>query len=88
MTDIAIVHVLKMTAIAGLKVAGPLLLAVLIVGTVVSLLQTVTQIQEQAIAFVAKLAAVVFLLLFLGPWMLQQLTGFTREMWAQIAVIH
>jgi flagellar biosynthetic protein FliQ len=84
MSDVAIVHVLRVMAVTGLKVAGPLLVAMLVVGTAVSLVQTITQIQEQAIAYVAKFAAVGLLLLLLGPWMLQELAGFTREMWAQV----
>ncbi len=84
MTDTQIVNVLKMMATTGLKVAGPILLAVLLVGTVVSLFQTITQIQEQAIVYVVKFAAVGVLLLLLGPWMLQELSGFVRELWARV----
>jgi flagellar biosynthetic protein FliQ len=83
-TDTSIVHVLRVMSITGLKVAGPLLLAMLVVGVVVSLFQTITQIQEQAVAYVAKFATVALLLLLLGPWMLQELASFTREMWAQV----
>ena len=45
----------------------------LIVGTIVSLLQTVTSIQEQTLSFVPKLLACAFCLWLMAPWMLQQL---------------
>ena len=84
MTDTEIVNILRTMSVAGLKVAGPILLLVLIVGTVVSLFQTITQIQEQAIVYVLKFAAVGVLLLFAGPWMLDQLSTFVIQLWDKI----
>jgi flagellar biosynthetic protein FliQ len=68
----------------GLLVAAPLLLAQLVVGVVVGLLQAVTQIQEQTIAFIAKLAAVAVVLTLAGPWMLGQVVEFARALIAGI----
>jgi flagellar biosynthetic protein FliQ len=84
MSDADIVHVLRMMCVAGLKVAGPVLLVVLVVGIGVSLIQTITQIQEQAVVYVLKFAAVGVLLLFSGPWMLNELSSFVRVLWARI----
>jgi flagellar biosynthetic protein FliQ len=84
MSDADIVHVLRMMCIAGLKVAGPVLLVVLVVGIGVSLIQTITQIQEQAVVYVLKFAAVGVLMLFSGPWMLNELSSFVRVLWARI----
>lgn len=58
----------------ALIIVGPLLLAELVVGIAVGLLQAVTQVQEQSISFVAKLVVVVAVLVAGGPWMLGQLT--------------
>jgi flagellar biosynthetic protein FliQ len=84
MDDLEIVHVLKLMAITGLKVAGPILLIVLAVGIIVSLIQTVTQIQEQAVVYVFKFAAVGVFMIIAGPWMLQVLTGFVHTLWARV----
>lgn len=84
MTDVEVVNVLKEMSIAGLKVGGPILLLILVVGTVISLIQTVTQVQEQAIVYVVKFAAVGALLLFAGPWMLDQLSSFFVLLWDRI----
>ena len=84
MTDTEVVNVLKEMSMAGLKVAGPILLVILVIGTVISLLQTITQIQEQAIVYVLKFAAVGALLLVAGPWMLDQLSTFIIMLWDRI----
>jgi flagellar biosynthesis protein FliQ len=66
------------------KVAMPMLGAGLCVGLLVSIFQAVTQIQEQTLAFIPKVLAMAAILLFLGPWMLNQLLGYTTDLWAGI----
>ena len=66
------------------KVAMPLLLAGLIVGLIVSVFQAVTQIQEQTLAFIPKVLALAAVLMVLGPWMLNQLLGYTADLWGGI----
>jgi flagellar biosynthetic protein FliQ len=68
----------------GLKVAGPLLLAALLVGVLVSVFQAVTQIQEQSLSLVPKIAAVAVVIVVLGPWMLGQLVSYTTELYNSI----
>ena len=65
-------EIIKLCLTTGLMVAAPIVLTALIVGTVVSLLQTVTSIQEQTLSFVPKLLACAFCLWLMAPWMLQQ----------------
>ena len=55
-------------------VAGPILAVALFVGLGVSLLQAVTQIQEQTLVFIPKVAAVVAVLFLLGPWMIDEIS--------------
>jgi flagellar biosynthetic protein FliQ len=84
MDDTQIVNVLRMMSVTGLRVAGPALLVVLVVGVVVSLIQTITQIQEQAVVYVLKFCAVGLLFLVAGPWMLNELSSFVHLLWARI----
>jgi flagellar biosynthetic protein FliQ len=84
MNDVQIVDVLRLMATTGAKVAGPILLAALVVGVIVSIFQTITQIQEQSVAFLLKLAAVVTVMVIGGPWMLGVLRSFILEIWAKI----
>jgi len=59
-----------------LVVVSPVLLVSLIVGLIISIFQTVTQINEQTVTFVSKIFAVFIALLFLGGWMLQKLMDY------------
>jgi flagellar biosynthetic protein FliQ len=68
----------------ALKVAGPLLLTALVVGVIVSVFQAVTQIQEQSLSLVPKIAAVAIVIVVLGPWMLGQLVSYTAELYNSI----
>ena len=66
-------EIIKLCLTTGLMVAAPIVMTALIVGTVVSLLQTVTSIQEQTLSFVPKLLACGLCLWLMAPWMLEQL---------------
>lgn len=59
--------------------AGPLLLAAMLVGIVVSVLQTVTQINESTLTFIPKIIAVVLVLFVMSPWMLETFKNYTTQ---------
>ena len=59
-----------------LIVAGPLMLIALAVGLAVSIFQATTSIQEQTLAFVPKIVAVLVGMVFFGRWMLSQTTSY------------
>ena len=61
----------------AIRISGPLLLLCMLVGVVVALLQAVTQIHEQSIAFVLKLLVVVLFVSLGGSWILSQLHDFS-----------
>jgi flagellar biosynthesis protein FliQ len=76
---------LATTAMAlAFKVALPMLGAGLVVGLIVSIFQAVTQIQEQTLSFIPKIVAMAAVLMLLGPWMLNQLLGYTADLWGGI----
>ena len=64
----------------ALVLAGPSLLISLLVGTLVSLVQAATQINEVTMTFIPKLLGIVLVILVLGSWMLQQLLIFTTDL--------
>jgi flagellar biosynthesis protein FliQ len=68
----------------GLKVAGPLLLAALLIGLIVSVFQAVTQIQEQSLTLIPKIAGIAVVIVLLGPWMLGQLVSYTAQLYTAI----
>jgi flagellar biosynthetic protein FliQ len=68
-----------------LKVAGPLMIIALVVGLVISLLQALTQIQEQTLIYVPKILAVFGAMLLMLPFMGDALAGYMTRIAARIA---
>lgn len=64
----------------ALMLAAPLLLVALVVGLVVSLFQAATQINESTLSFIPKLIAVFIALIIAGPWMLNLMLDYMRQM--------
>lgn len=60
-----------------LKASAPMLVIALVVGLIISIFQATTQIQEQTLAFVPKIVAVLLSVLIFGPWILNTLVDFT-----------
>jgi flagellar biosynthesis protein FliQ len=76
-------EVIKLCLTTGLMVAAPIVMTALIIGTVVSVLQTVTSIQEQTLSFVPKLLGCGFCLWLMAPWILEQLGALFEIMMAK-----
>ena len=87
MPGIDVGALLRETMLVTLKLGGPPLLAALAIGIVMSLLQAVTQINEQTLAFVPKVAVILGALLFLGPFMLLTLTDFSHLLFDQLVAV-
>lgn len=66
-------------------IAGPVLIATLVVGLVVGVLQAATSINEQSLTFIPKLAVTALVLVLLGGAMMALLGDFLREVLAQVA---
>jgi flagellar biosynthetic protein FliQ len=71
----------------ALWLSAPALLAALVVGAIVSVLSAATQVQEQSLSFVPKLAVVALVLVLFGGWMAGQLIGFTDQLWRAIPTL-
>ena len=67
-----------------LLMAGPLLLAALAIGLIVSIFQAATQINEQTLSFIPKLVGMFIMLLVAGPWMLQMMVDYIRRLFESI----
>jgi len=75
--------VMKLVAdalVLGFKLAGPFLLAGLVVGLVVSIIQAATQLQEFTLQFIPKIIAAVIVIALAGPWMLSNMVSYTHEL--------
>ncbi|MFC4404566.1 flagellar biosynthesis protein FliQ [Gracilibacillus xinjiangensis] len=67
-----------------LMVTGPILLLALVVGLLVSIFQATTQIQEQTLAFIPKIVAVLLGIVIFGPWMLSLMVEFAANIFQNI----
>jgi flagellar biosynthesis protein FliQ len=67
-----------------LMIAAPMLLAALVVGLVVSVLQAATQINEMTLSFIPKLLAMLAALVIAGPWMITFFVDYVRRLFESI----
>lgn len=81
------IDIIRTALMTTLTVAGPLLLAALVVGVLVSFIQAITQIQEQTLTFIPKLLAIGTLGLILLPWMLHHLVSYLAGTFATLSLV-
>ncbi|MFO0894288.1 MAG: flagellar biosynthetic protein FliQ [Phycisphaerales bacterium] len=74
--DAAALDILREALVLALLLAAPLLLAALVVGVVTSLVQAVTQVQDQTLSFLPKTVAVVVAAVLLLGWLATRLVEF------------
>lgn len=79
MTESYVLSLSQQAITLTLILAGPILLVSLVVGSLVSLVQAATQINETTLTFIPKMIGIVLVLLILGSWMLQQIVIFTSN---------
>jgi flagellar biosynthetic protein FliQ len=82
--DTDVIEIATQTLMISAKIGAPILLVTHALGLGVSLVQSVTQVQEHTITFVPKLAGVALVILFSGNWMLSELVGFTNHLFSLI----
>ena len=80
MTEQVIIDIFTQTLVLIIKVSAPMLLVSLVVGLIISILQTVTSIQEQTLTFVPKLLAIFLNLMVVGNWILTTLKEYIIEL--------
>jgi flagellar biosynthesis protein FliQ len=79
MTQEMVISIAENAIYTVLIVSGPLLLIALAVGLIVSIFQATTSIQEQTLAFVPKIVAVLVALIFFGPFMISKTTSYFHD---------
>jgi flagellar biosynthesis protein FliQ len=84
MTESMVFTIAEQAITVILLVAGPILLATLVVGSLISLVQAATQINEATLTFIPKIVVVVLILVILGSWMLQKLVTFTSNLFTML----
>ncbi len=84
MTPDVISTIAQETVLVAVKLIAPILLSSLAVGLIVAMFQAATQINEQTLTFIPKLATIIIVLMVAGPWMLQVIIDFFQDLLHQI----
>ena len=79
------IDLFKNTVLFALYTVAPFLAVSLIVGLVMSVIQSVTSLQEQTLTFAPKLVIMSIVMVALGPWLLRSLTEFTVQTISRMA---
>ena len=79
-----VVNILREGILQILLLSAPVLLVSMVVGLIISIIQATTSIQEQTLTFVPKIAAILGILMLLGPWMFTSLAEFTTRLFERI----
>jgi flagellar biosynthetic protein FliQ len=87
MDTTAVLNIGLQALILAAKLCAPILITALVVGFAISLLQSVTQVQEVTLAFVPKAIAVGVALLVAGHWMISETISFTQDLFARIPAL-
>ena len=78
--DESSIQLIRDALMVTLKIAAPLLMAGMIIGLLISLVQSITSIQDQTLTFVPKLIGVIVIAIILLPWIVGRVLTFTFEM--------
>lgn len=84
MTPDAVVAIIRAALEVGGLLAGPLLLASLLTGLLVSIFQAATQINELTLTFIPKLVVMFLVLILTGPWALQLMVDYITRLYESI----
>jgi flagellar biosynthetic protein FliQ len=87
MTPDVISSVAEETVLVAVKLIAPILLSSLAIGLLVAMFQAATQINEQTLTFIPKLAMVIIVLMIAGPWMLQVIVDYFQNLMHQIPTL-
>ncbi|MDQ2889515.1 MAG: flagellar biosynthesis protein FliQ [Gemmatimonadota bacterium] len=84
MSHVMVVDLARNMIMTALLIASPMLVVALAIGLIVSIIQAVTQIQEQTLSFVPKLVAVSVTFIIALPWIIQIMVKYTSELFRSL----
>lgn len=87
MSQTTTLTVLQQTLWTVAQISAPILATALLIGLVISLIQAVTQINEQTLSYVPKIIGIGLVMVIAGPWMLQTLLDFTTRLYSSLPTL-
>lgn len=82
-----VIQIVAQALLTATKIAGPVLVATLVIGLLLSIVQSATQVQESTLTFLPKLAVAAVVLVLTGAWTLRTLEAFTRQLFALVPTL-
>ena len=78
MNENQVIEILVETLYLIIKTSAPMLIASLVIGLILSVLQTITSVQEQTLTFVPKLLGVFLAVMLFGLWIMRSISEFMQ----------
>ncbi|MGE4196324.1 MAG: flagellar biosynthetic protein FliQ [Phycisphaerales bacterium] len=78
--DESTIELVRATLVVTMKIATPLLAAGVVIGLVISILQSITSIQDQTLTFVPKITGMLVVAVLMLPWIVRRLLDFAAEL--------
>ncbi len=85
MSEDIVMQIASETLKTMMLIAGPMLIAAMVIGIIVSVLQAITQINEATLTFIPKMIAIVVVLAVMAPWMMEVLQNYSSEIFGNFA---
>lgn len=85
MTEELVMTISGETLKTMMLIAGPMLIAAMVIGIIVSVLQAITQINEATLTFIPKMVAIILVLVVMAPWMLEVLQNYSSQIFGNFA---
>jgi len=85
MTEELVMTISGETLKTMMLIAGPMLIAAMVIGIIVSVLQAITQINEATLTFIPKMVAIILVLVVMAPWMLEVMQDYSSQIFGNFA---
>lgn len=80
-----VIDIIRQALWIVIKVSFPILIVSMVIGLIISVLQTVTSIQEQTLTFVPKLIAIILVIMISGNWIMTEVRNFAVELYSNFS---
>lgn len=85
MSEDIVMQIASETLKTMVLIAGPMLIAAMAIGIIVSVLQAITQINEATLTFIPKMIAIILVLVVMAPWMMEVLQNYSSEIFGNFS---
>ncbi|MFN9993808.1 MAG: flagellar biosynthetic protein FliQ [Phycisphaerales bacterium] len=85
MYDESSVELVREAILVSMKIAAPIVLAGMVVGLLISLVQSITSIQDQTVSLVPKIAAMLLVAVLLVPWIMMRLVEYAADLFRLVS---